>query len=75
MRILNSIEDVIEELGGVKAVAELTNRTNSASVVPNWIDRKSFPRQTYAVMKAALHAKGATAPGDLWKMPEVEIVP
>jgi hypothetical protein len=70
MRTLNSISEVIEALGGVKAVAELTGRTGSPSAVPNWRARNSFPTDTYAVMKAALRAKGASAPGELWKMPE-----
>ena len=71
MQTLSSIEQVIEALGGTKAVAELTNRA-SPSAVPNWKLRKSFPLNTYLVMKAALHAKGASAPDALWKMPEVE---
>jgi hypothetical protein len=71
MRTIKTIEQVIEALGGVKAVAELTKRT-SPSAVPNWIMRNSFPTDTYAVMKAALRDKGATAPGALWKMPEME---
>ena len=69
MRTLPTIEKVIEELGGVKAVAELTRRA-SPSAVPNWKTRK-FPPNTYAVMKAALHAKGADAPDSLWNMLEV----
>jgi hypothetical protein len=69
MRTLGSIEEVIEELGGTKAVAELTKRA-SPSAVPNWQIRKAFPTNTYAVMKAALAAKDATAPGELWGMPE-----
>lgn len=71
MRTLNSIEDVIDELGGIKAVAELTNRA-SPSAVPNWKLRKAFPTDTYAIMKSALQDKGATAPGELWGMPEVQ---
>ena len=70
MRTLGSIEEVIDELGGIKAVAELTKRA-SPSAVPNWKVRKAFPTDTYAIMKAALAAKGATAPGELWGMPEL----
>jgi hypothetical protein len=69
MRMLASIEEVIAELGGIKAVAELTKRA-SPSAVPNWKARKAFPTDTYAIMKSALAAKDAAAPGDLWRMPE-----
>lgn len=67
MDTLNSVEAVISALGGVKAVQELTRRA-SESAVPNWKLRKSFPSNTYAVMKAALKAKGCTAPDHLWGM-------
>ena len=65
---LSSIEDVISELGGIDAVRELTHRTRSTSAVPMWKVRKTFPTNTYAVMKAALRAKGADAPDSLWNM-------
>jgi len=65
---LSTIDEVIEELGGFKAVAELTNKA-SASAVPMWKSRKRFPAKTYTVMKSALNAIGATAPDDLWGMP------
>ncbi|WP_369527279.1 carph-isopro domain-containing protein [Bradyrhizobium elkanii] len=62
---LSTIEEVISELGGPKAVAELTNRT-SQSAVPMWKSRQRFPASTYAVMKAALRSHGADAPDSLW---------
>lgn len=68
MDTLNSVEEVISKLGGVKAVQELTRRA-SDSAVPNWKLRKAFPTNTYAVMKAALEAKGFIASDDLWGMP------
>ncbi len=68
MRTLGSIEKVIEELGGTKAVAELTKRTGSISTVPNWIKRKRLPSTTYKIMKTALEEKGATAPDEFWGM-------
>jgi hypothetical protein len=68
MRTLTSIEEVIDALGGTKAVAELTKRS-SPSAVPNWKTRK-FPPNTYAIMKAALQAQGADAPDSLWNMME-----
>jgi hypothetical protein len=68
---LNSIEEVISELGGIEAVRELTRRPTT-SVVPMWKVRKTFPTNTYAVMKAALRVKGADAPDSLWNMAEAE---
>lgn len=69
---LNTVEEVILKLGGVKAVQELTRRA-SDSAVPNWKLRKAFPTNTYAVMKAALESKGCTAPDDLWGMEVVQV--
>lgn len=70
---LSTIEQVISELGGKDAVAELTKHTRrakrtSASTVPMWMNRKAFPPKTYAVMKAALRQRGFDAPDSLWKM-------
>lgn len=69
MKQLQSVEEVINELGGFDAVKELT-RSKAPSVVPMWKNRNHFPPRTYAAMKAALHAKGADAPASLWKMTE-----
>lgn len=69
MKQLQTIEDVFSELGGVKAVAELTNRIENPTVAM-WKVRRAFPTNTYAVMKAALRAKGADAPDALWNMAE-----
>lgn len=69
MRTLNSIEAVINELGGPKAVAELTKRTGSPSVVPNWVKRNKLPAKTFTTLQAALQARGLSAPNDLWGMP------
>ena len=68
---LNTVDEVISELGGFDAVKELTSRS-SASAVPMWKNRKRFPTNTYTTMKAALAAKGCSAPSKLWDMPEVE---
>jgi len=72
MVTLDSIEDIIDELGGLKAVGALTGR--KSGVVWNWKDRKAFPTNTYVVMQAALRAKGVDAPASLWGMPEPERV-
>lgn len=69
-RQLHTVEEVISELGGYKAVAKLTGRP-AISTTPNWVLRQCFPTNTYAIMQSALEDKGLSAPGSLWKMPEV----
>jgi hypothetical protein len=69
MVTLSSIEEVIDKLGGPKAVAQLTGRTNSLSVVPNWIDRQKLPTKTFTIMQSALQERGFSAPNHLWGMP------
>ncbi len=71
LRQLHTIEEVISVLGGPAALAEMTGR-DSISAVPNWKLRDAFPTNTYALMKAALKAKGFSAPGELWGMPELQ---
>ena len=66
---LKTVEEVISALGGPGAVRELTGRY-SASVVPMWKSRQSFPPNTFLLMKAALRAKGVDAPAALWNMAE-----
>lgn len=69
MQELTTTNDVIRALGGVSAVAELTERTYDAAW--NWTRFETFPADTYLVMKAALEAQGYTAPPSLWRMVEV----
>lgn len=64
---LQTVEQVIEKLGGAKAVAELASCT-SPSVVPMWKVRQKFPPKTYTVIKSALHQRGLSAPNKLWGM-------
>lgn len=68
---LHTVEEVISELGGFDAVRELTNRRGQWTV-PMWKHRKKFPPTTFTVLKAALDAKGASAPVTLWGMPQPE---
>lgn len=65
---LQSVEEVIEELGGPKAVKAITHCA-SPSVVPMWKNRKKFPAKTFTLLQAALHERGLSAPNDLWGMP------
>jgi hypothetical protein len=64
---LQTIDEVIEELGGPQAVMDLTKR-ESNSVVPVWRHRGKFPGYTYPALQNALKAKGASAPDELWKL-------
>jgi hypothetical protein len=61
---LLSTADVIEALGGVAAVRELTGRGETAPY--NWRNHAKFPANTYLVMVQALAARGLHAPAWLW---------
>lgn len=63
---LTTTTDVIEELGGTSAVAELTGSTYAA--VFNWRGFETFPSKTFLVMEKALAAKGRSAHPSLWGM-------
>lgn len=63
---LTSAEQVFEALGGITAVAALTNRKYTAA--HNWRAFGRFPTNTYLVMTEALAAQGKTAPASLWGM-------
>ena len=65
---LQTVDEVISELGGVKAVAELTKRTENPSTVPMWKNRKRFPATTFKTLQNALRERGAVAPDELWGM-------
>lgn len=66
MDTLSTTIDVIEELGGNLAVAELTGSNPKA--VWNWRGFETFPSNTYVALTEALLAKGKTAPASLWGM-------
>lgn len=61
-----STSEVIEALGGSRAVTRLTGRGLEA--VCNWRNRPGFPPNTYLAMTQALAAKGLFAPAWLWNM-------
>lgn len=65
---LESVEQVVEALGGPPAVAELTGR--GVTAVYNWQSRGSFPPGTFVNMTAALKKKDHEAPMSLWRMDE-----
>lgn len=66
MRTLNSVAEIVDELGGRAAVARMTDRTTQA--VTNWKASQRFPSQTFLLLMHELAARGCTAPASLWSM-------
>ncbi len=66
MQELSTADEVIEALGGVRAVAELTHRTYPAAY--NWKMFGRFPPNTFATMQEALRKRERVAPKSLWGM-------
>jgi hypothetical protein len=66
MKAKTPTAEIVETLGGTRAVAELTGVTYSA--VANWIMFEKFPPNTYVMMKDELEKLGLDAPPALWKM-------
>lgn len=62
---LETTDAVIDELGGNRAVGELTS--SNAKAVSNWRGAK-FPAWTYLLINEALRRTGKTAPDTLWAM-------
>lgn len=66
MRELTTAAEVIEALGGIAAVAGLTNSGYRAAA--NWKSFNAFPPKTYVALTEALRARDCTAPDALWAM-------
>lgn len=64
--ILRTTSDVINALGGIAALAQLTGVSNPG--VYNWRAGRQFPADTYLLIKAELKALGHDAPDHLWPM-------
>jgi hypothetical protein len=65
MRKLSTAKQVVEELGGLPRVCEITKSNLKQAM--NWPGRaKSFPARTYVSMNRALKRRGASAPARLW---------
>jgi hypothetical protein len=63
---LTSARKVIEVLGGIDAVAQMTGR--SYKTVSKWQTQfESFPASTLVIMTRALAQLGHTAPHALWR--------
>jgi len=65
-RQLQSKTEVIEALGGERAVAALTGA--SYKIVENWKREKKIPGKYYPVMIHALRRKRLNAPDTLWNV-------
>ena len=59
MKTLHSVQDVVDALGGRKAVAEIAVVTRKAVHV--WVDQGSFPSKMYLVLNDALAKHGFEA--------------
>lgn len=69
MKRLTTTKQVIEELGGMKQVANLTARGYTA--VHNWKQYGTFPATTYDLLLKALKKQECTADPRLWGMEQV----
>lgn len=67
---INTVDEVIERLGGRGEVARLTGVTTQA--VTNWRTREPYtmPPETFLVLTKALNEKNLYAPPSLWRMRE-----
>lgn len=66
--LLDTVDAVIEALGGRMVVAELTGRLPQQ--VTNWRAAGTFSPTTFLVMTTALDAIGVRAAPRLWRMDE-----
>lgn len=66
MKRLRTAQQVIDRLGGLNRIAEMT-ATDLKSAY-NWPRFEAFPSSTYVVMNRALNRRGYTAPASLWGM-------
>jgi len=63
--VLNTVDEVIDSLGGNKAVAKALKIAPHAVI--RWRDRK-LPAHTFLAIQALLRVKGLYAPPELWGM-------
>lgn len=65
-RELTSTKQVVDELGGLSAVAALTG--SKYKTVWMWQSSGAFPAKTFLVLTAELRKRGKSAPASLWGM-------
>jgi hypothetical protein len=73
MDTLRTTNDVIDALGGTKAVAVLTGK--SPQSVTNYRLAPRFPADTFLIMRDALQRIGCDAPPSLWGIRELTEAP
>lgn len=66
LKPLTTTAEVMDALGGIRAVAALTGRKYTAAA--NWRRFPTFPSNTYVIMTDALRQVGYQAPHSLWGM-------
>ena len=69
-RTLSTSDEVIEALGGIEGLMELTNSKRPR--VLNWRAFQRFPSRMYIIMIGALRSRGYNAPTSLWGMHEAD---
>lgn len=69
LRQLETIDEIVEVLGGRKALIALTGRNvrSASQFVWNWRHCGTFPADTYDAIIDALALRGCTAPRGLWR--------
>ena len=72
MMNLNTAEAVVDVLGGVMAVAEMTGTKRSG--VYNWLATGRFPADTYLLIQDELKSRNLIAPDYLWPMRQAAAV-
>jgi hypothetical protein len=65
---LQTVEAIIDALGGTAATARLTGR--KANHVSNWRSTKRFPANTYLIMQQELRSVGKAARPEHWGIKE-----
>ena len=68
MKTLHSVKDVIAELGGRQAFADLTGA--SIKAIAHWRWQNQFPAKTYLVVSDALTKRDCAADVGLWSFDE-----
>lgn len=64
---INSVDEVIDELGGNAVVGRLFDPPLTGNAVGNWRER-GLPPETFVALTTALNQKNLYAPPSLWRM-------
>ncbi len=69
MKQLNSVDEVIDGLGGTFATASIPALGISPQAVSNWRKAQRIPARNYLVMSSELRRRGFNAPASLFGIP------